>query len=123
MKRLGGDPLARIRLRPYPATIQDVLDVQVREGRSCELVEGVLVEKVMGDTEALLAAWLCTLLNNFVERKVSSRAYTVRQRVVKKKEGKFGKGLDREGESGSIVPAALRGATNRRGAWRGDDGP
>ncbi len=67
VKRLGGVPLDRIRLHPYPATIQDVLDIQDHEGRSCELVEGALVEKVMGYTEALLATWIGTLLNKFVQ--------------------------------------------------------
>jgi Uma2 family endonuclease len=67
VKRLGGVPLDRIRLHPYPATIQDVIDIQVHEDRLCELIEGVLVEKVMGYTEALLAGWLITQLNLFVQ--------------------------------------------------------
>jgi Uma2 family endonuclease len=66
--RLGEIPLARIRFHPPPgtATIQDVIDIQAKEDCLCELVEGVLVEKVMGYTESLLAAWIGTLLNNFV---------------------------------------------------------
>jgi Uma2 family endonuclease len=67
MQRVGGVPPDRIRLHPYPATIQDVIDIQAHEGRLCELVGGVLVEKVMGYTEALLATWIGTLLNNFVQ--------------------------------------------------------
>jgi Uma2 family endonuclease len=67
VKRLGGVGLDRVRLSPYPATIADLIEVQAQEGRLCELVEGVLVEKVMGYTEALLATWIGTLLNNFVQ--------------------------------------------------------
>ena len=45
---LGGIPEARIRLRPVPgeATEEDVLAVKAREGRSCELIDGILVELV-----------------------------------------------------------------------------
>jgi Uma2 family endonuclease len=67
-RRLGGVPLDRIRFRPWPgtATVQDLLDVGAREGILCELVEGVLVEKAMGFSEAGLAALIIELLNTFV---------------------------------------------------------
>src|SRR5260370_1034252 len=60
LKRLGGVPLDRIRFRPYPgtATVQDVIDIERQEGKLCELVEGVLVEKVMGYNESSLASFL-----------------------------------------------------------------
>ncbi len=66
--RLGGIPLKRIRFHPSPgtATIQDVLETHRREGRLCELVEGVLVEKAMGYTESGLAVFLLGVLNAFV---------------------------------------------------------
>ncbi len=66
--RLGGIPLERIRFHPSPgtATMQDVLETHRREGRLCELVEGVLVEKVMGYTESGLAVFLLGVLNAFV---------------------------------------------------------
>jgi Uma2 family endonuclease len=68
LNRLGGIPLDRIRFRPFPgtATIQDVIDIQEREGRLCELVEGVLLEKAMGYNESSLATFLAGLLNAFV---------------------------------------------------------
>jgi Uma2 family endonuclease len=68
LDRLGGVPLDRIRFRPFPgtATVQDVIDVQRQEGRLCELVEGVLLEKVMGFTESRLAMFLAGMLNVFV---------------------------------------------------------
>jgi Uma2 family endonuclease len=68
VERLGGVPLNRIRFRPYPgtATVQDVIDVERREGLLCELIDGVLVEKAMGYTESLLAVFLATQLSVFV---------------------------------------------------------
>lgn len=68
LKRLGGVPLERIRFQPAPgtATIQDVIDIADREDRICELVEGVLLEKVMGWSESRLAGFLLGFLNAFV---------------------------------------------------------
>ena len=56
-KRLGGIPLDRIWFHPAPgtATEKDVLEVEVRENRLCELVDGTLVEKAMGFEESRLA--------------------------------------------------------------------
>jgi Uma2 family endonuclease len=66
--RLGGIPTERIRLNPLPgtATVKDVLDIEAREDRLCELVDGVLVEKPMGFTESRIAILLGTALQNFV---------------------------------------------------------
>jgi Uma2 family endonuclease len=68
VKRLGGVPLDRIRFHPAPgtATVQDVIEIQERQGRLCELVEGVLLEKAVGYTESQLAIFLGGLLNAFV---------------------------------------------------------
>jgi Uma2 family endonuclease len=65
--RLGGVPLDRIRLHPYPATVQDIVEIQDREGRSCELIEGVLLEKTVGYNEATFAGFILTALNNFLD--------------------------------------------------------
>jgi Uma2 family endonuclease len=67
-ERFGSMPLWRIRFDPFPgtATEQDVLDVLHKEGRLCELVDGVLVEKPMGFRESALAATLITFLKMFV---------------------------------------------------------
>ncbi|MBA4191530.1 MAG: Uma2 family endonuclease [Planctomycetaceae bacterium] len=61
-------PPERIRLRPAPgtATKQDVLDIDRTEGKLCELIDGVLVEKAVGFKESLLAAYLIELLGPFV---------------------------------------------------------
>jgi Uma2 family endonuclease len=67
--QLGGIAPARVRFRPLPgtATEKDVLDVQAREGRLCELVDGVLVEKGMGFLESYLAGALIEILRGFVK--------------------------------------------------------
>jgi Uma2 family endonuclease len=68
VKRLGGVSLDRIRFQPFPgtATVQDVIEIQEREGSLCELIEGVLLEKPVGYTESRLAMFLGGLLNVFV---------------------------------------------------------
>jgi Uma2 family endonuclease len=68
LDRLGGIPLDRIRFRPFPGTasLQDVIDIQRQEGKLCELVEGVLLEKAMGYNESGLAIFLAGWLNAFV---------------------------------------------------------
>ena len=64
--QLGGIPLERIRLVPAPgmATDDDAMTVKDREGRTCEVVDGVLVEKAMGWFESRLAV----VLSYFIER-------------------------------------------------------
>ena len=68
MHRLGDVPLERVRFDPFPGTavVADVDRIQAKEGRTCELVEGVLVEKPMGMAESFLALYLGELLNHFV---------------------------------------------------------
>ena len=65
LRRLGDIPPDRVRFSPIPgtATIDDLLR---SENRGCELVEGTLVEKPMGMEESFLAAWLITIINNYV---------------------------------------------------------
>jgi Uma2 family endonuclease len=60
LKRLGDIPLHRIRLRPAPgtATEDDVVRIEARENRLCELVEGTLVEKAVGAKESYLCWFL-----------------------------------------------------------------
>ena len=68
-EQLGGIPLDRIRMRPLPglATEQDVLRAREVEGRTCELVDGILVEKAMGYFESRIAAALIYFLEKFLE--------------------------------------------------------
>jgi Uma2 family endonuclease len=68
-QHLGGVPLERIRLYPPPgmATVEDALAIDNREDRLCELVDGVLVEKVMSTYESVLAGFLIQRINTFLE--------------------------------------------------------
>jgi Uma2 family endonuclease len=68
LARVGGVPPDRIRFRPSPgtATVQDVITVHEKEGKLCELVEGVLLEKTLGLKESWLGGFLLSLLNSFV---------------------------------------------------------
>ena len=70
MEQLGNVPLERVRLHPFPgtATVEDVLRLCDREPkRLCELVDGVLVEKVMGHQESRLAFRLGHALQSYLE--------------------------------------------------------
>lgn len=70
LSRLGGIDPRRVRFQPPlgTATEQDVIDIERRENRLCELVDGVLVEKVMGFRESVLALSLAMFLKEFVAR-------------------------------------------------------
>lgn len=70
LDRLGGVSAERVRFHPLPgtATVADVLQVEAHEGRLCELVDGILVEKPMGYAESLIAIRLSTALGVFVDQ-------------------------------------------------------
>ncbi len=68
MERIGNVPFHRIRFPPSigGAGEQDIL-AALKEGRLCELVDGVLVEKAIGYSESALAIVLGRLLYSFVQ--------------------------------------------------------
>ena len=68
LERFGPMPDGRIRTDPPPgtATEQDVIDIEARESRLCELVDGVLVEK----TGELYLSHLAVQLTCFVAESV-----------------------------------------------------
>jgi Uma2 family endonuclease len=68
--RFGPMLLSRIRREPAPgtATEGDVVEIQRREKRLCELVDGILVEKPMGYEESVIAIEIARRLGNFVDR-------------------------------------------------------
>jgi Uma2 family endonuclease len=68
LKHLGDISPQRVRLRPAPGSARErhVIAIHKREERLYELMEGVLVEKVMGYLESYLAMELGSLLRNFV---------------------------------------------------------
>ncbi len=68
LHRLGGVSPNRVRFRPYPATVADVVQIERRENRLFELVDGVLVEKVMGHPESRVASAIIIALGNYLER-------------------------------------------------------
>lgn len=67
--RFGAIPFLRIRQHPAPgtATVEDVIQIHVREDRLCELVDGILVEKAMGYYESVIACLIIRILVEFVE--------------------------------------------------------
>jgi len=69
LESLGHVPATRVRFHPLPgtATVRDVVEVERRENRLCELVDGVLVEKAMGFRESLLGVALSGYLRAFAE--------------------------------------------------------
>jgi Uma2 family endonuclease len=77
LDRVGNVPPSRVRLHPAPgtATEADVLAVHDREGRLCELIDGILVEKTMGAEESGLAMLLGYFLLDFVRRNNLGRVY------------------------------------------------
>jgi Uma2 family endonuclease len=69
MDRLGGISLDRILWTPRPGTATEEDQLRLVSGepkRLVELIDGILVEKGMGNRESLLAASLLMLLMNFV---------------------------------------------------------
>ena len=69
LEMFGPIPAYRIRNEPHPgqATEQDVIELSLREDRLYELVDGVLVQKMMGFYESYLALRLGKLLSIFVD--------------------------------------------------------
>lgn len=68
-EKFGPIPAYRVRNEPHPghATEQDVIELSLREDRLYELVDGVLIEKMMGFYESYLALRLGKLLSIFVD--------------------------------------------------------
>jgi Uma2 family endonuclease len=67
---LGDIPPERIRFRPEPgtATAQDALTVARTQGKLCEVIDGVLVEKPMGYYESWVALILSQALLNYLDQ-------------------------------------------------------
>jgi Uma2 family endonuclease len=68
LNELGGVSPERIRIHPYPATVRDVVEIERRENRLFELVDGVLVEKIMGHPESRIAMALIGALYKYLEK-------------------------------------------------------
>lgn len=66
-RRFGPMPAHRIRLDRYPATEADVEELEAREDRLYELVDGILLEKVVAYIESVLALAIGAKLREFVK--------------------------------------------------------
>jgi Uma2 family endonuclease len=69
LHHLGDIDPRRVRIHPPPgrATVSDLIRLHDRQDRLYELVDGVLVEKVMGVTESYLAGRLIQFLGQFAD--------------------------------------------------------
>ena len=69
LRELGDIAPSRVRLKPAPgtATVGDVIRIRNDERRLFELVDGVLVEKVMGHPESRVASALIAALERYLE--------------------------------------------------------
>jgi Uma2 family endonuclease len=70
LHQLGDISPERIRVRPPPGTATEADLIAALDGAEkilCELIDGVLVEKVVGARESYLALYLARLIGNFLE--------------------------------------------------------
>jgi len=78
VEQLGDIPLARIRMNPLPGTATEADLLGLLNGSKktlCELIDGTLVEKVVGSLEAYLALRLGRFLDQFLEANDFGIAY------------------------------------------------
>jgi Uma2 family endonuclease len=68
LQQLGNIPPERVRMRPAPgkATVRDVIEIERKENRLFELMDGVLVEKTMGYEESSWTMFLIHVLQAHV---------------------------------------------------------
>lgn len=71
LRDLGNVDPARIRMSPAPGAAEpmDVERIRAREKRLFELVDGILVEKVMGFRESMIAIVIGAILRSFVSER------------------------------------------------------
>ena len=69
LEHLGGVSPSRVRFQPWPgtATVRDVIAIHDAENRLCELVDGVLVEKVMAFDASTYAVLLGASLIGYLK--------------------------------------------------------
>ncbi len=77
LQRLGDIPAERVMWSPRPGTAKerDLLRYLERDKRLCELIDGTLVEKPMGQREASLAIWLGFFLGQYLEEHPIGQLY------------------------------------------------
>jgi Uma2 family endonuclease len=69
-QRFGDIPLERIHFDPPPgrATEEECIAINERSDRLCELVDGTLIDKVMGTYESLIAGNIVTEFNIYLRK-------------------------------------------------------
>ena len=77
LANLGDIPPERVRLDPPPgqATKKDLLRVLAEHDILCELVDGTLVEKPVGQVESVLGGWLIHCLWSYLETRNLGRVF------------------------------------------------
>ena len=77
LEQLGDIPPERVRFKPTPgtATKRDLLRLLDKFNIQCELVDGTLVDKPMGQIESSLAMWLGSYLCRYLEQHDIGRIY------------------------------------------------
>ena len=79
-KHFGMIPATRILLQPRPgtATEKDAYQLNEYEGHLCELVDGVLVERVRDENASSLSLWIGRWLHAYLESKAKGKLLGVR---------------------------------------------
>jgi len=54
-------------MTPFPGSATEA-DLENNRGLTCELIDGVLVEKAMGTRESLLGSWINRQIGNYVDK-------------------------------------------------------
>ena len=77
LRQLGDIPAERVRMDPPPslATKIDLLRLLEQDNIPCELVNGTLVEKAMGQIESSLAVWLSHYFCAYLEGRPIGRVF------------------------------------------------
>lgn len=67
LRELGDIPAHRVRMHPYPGTATETDAIRLMNSeRTCELINGTLVEKPMGVPQGYLGSLVAFFLNSFV---------------------------------------------------------
>lgn len=77
LQRLGDIPAERVLWSPRPGTAKerDLLRLLDHDNRLCELIDGTLVEKPMGQAESSLAMWFGYYIAHYLDRNPIGQLY------------------------------------------------
>ncbi len=85
LKRLGGISPSRVCMKPEPgtATVADVIRMEEKYNRLFELVEGTLVEKIMGFRESLVAGEIYYAVKTYIKQNGNPGVASVADGTIK----------------------------------------